>query len=135
MKEVDGNYSTVDGIKRRAESLGADEVVDLIERAENRIYEDGDGYLIGYPEQGDGPPSYESEMFFHLGILAGAALEREYPAPSDHGVGDRNPATGTERHTTECDCPACVMTDEQFNDLQAERSRSLNTETDHEVDQ
>ena len=79
---IPGDYDSVEGIKERARALGAPEAAELIERAENRIIEDGDGYAIGYPEPDDDPPSYHLEMLFHLGILTGAAMEREWPAGS-----------------------------------------------------
>ena len=80
--DIPGDYDSLEGIKERARALGSPEVVELIERAENRIIEDGDGYAIGYPEMDDEPPSYGLEMTFHLGILTGAAMEREWPAGS-----------------------------------------------------
>lgn len=102
--EESNPYNTVEGIKKRAIELGESRVAELIERAENRVIEHDDGYSIGYPARDDGPPSYDLEMFFHLGILTGAALEREYPAgpigpieepdlPEYHGQGNPEPTS------------------------------------------
>lgn len=78
--DVPGDYVTVDGIKKRARALDNPDAAEIVERAENRIREKGDGYVIDLPEEDS--DFYEMEMFFHLGILTGAAMEREYPSPS-----------------------------------------------------
>lgn len=77
MSEIEGDYDSVDGIKKRAESLNNPMAKHLVERAEDRVYydEDAGGYRIGNPDE-DG----SIEFLFHLGVLTGAALEREYPA-------------------------------------------------------
>lgn len=76
-EEIPGGYNTVEGIKERAQHFGNPVVATLIDNAESRIYECGDGYRIENPSEDSG----ELEMLFHFGILTGAALEREYPAP------------------------------------------------------
>lgn len=77
--QIPGDYNTLEGLKTQALSLGNTIVPAAIERAEDRIveYEDG-GYGISPPDTTD--PN-DAEMFFHYGILAGAALERKYPGP------------------------------------------------------
>lgn len=79
--ELQGDYDTADGIKTRCRELDKPRVADFIERAENRIIEQENGYTIGLPEDDGEWPPYDTEMLFQLGILVGAALEREYPAP------------------------------------------------------
>lgn len=78
--DMQGDYETIHGIKTRCRELGRPRVSEFIERAENRIIKEEDGYTIGLPEDDGEWPSYDIEMLFHLGILVGAALEREYPA-------------------------------------------------------
>lgn len=82
--DTPGSYETVDGIKQRAMHFDQPAIVDMIEAAEDRIYESEGGYGIEAPED-SGPDSVE--MLFHLGILTGAALEREYPAAIEGGDG------------------------------------------------
>jgi len=78
--DIPGDYDSLEGMKERAEALGNPFIPMFIERAKDRIVERGDGYSIEAPET-DGPN--DAEMLFHFGILAGAALEREYPAPTE----------------------------------------------------
>lgn len=85
--EIPGDYDTVGGIRRRASALGNPIIPMFVDRAEERVFADGDGYRIEAPET-DGPN--DAEMLFHFGILLGAALEREYPAPN------RSPGADTE---------------------------------------
>lgn len=82
--ETPGGYETVNEIKERAEHFDQPSVVHMIEAAEDRIYETEDGYGISPPDV-EGPGGVE--MLFHLGILTGAALEREYPASIEGGDG------------------------------------------------
>lgn len=83
--DIPGDYDSLEGMKERAEALGNPFIPMFIDRAKDRIVERGDGYSIEPPETDD---PKDAEMLFHFGILAGAALEREYPAPSDISGGD-----------------------------------------------
>jgi len=82
--EIPGDYDSVVGIKTRARSLGNPIIPLFIERAEDRIIERDDGYSIESPDV----DANDAEMLFHFGLLTGAALEREYPAPVSIGEAD-----------------------------------------------
>lgn len=79
LDDIPGDYSTIEGIKERALALENPVMAAIVERAEDRVYYDEGvgGYRIEPPDT-DEPDSLE--MFFHFGVLTGAALEREYPA-------------------------------------------------------
>lgn len=82
--EIPGDYDSVAGIKTRAKSLGNPIIPLFIERAEDRIVERDNGYSIKSPDV----DANNAEMLFHFGLLTGAALEREYPAPDSIGEAD-----------------------------------------------
>lgn len=77
--DIPGDYSTVGGIKQRARALGNDEVTELLERIEDRVYRDDAGWVLENPPE----DASEAEFFGTLAVLFGAALEREYPAEVD----------------------------------------------------
>ena len=75
--DIPGDYDSLEGMKERAAALGNPIIPVYIERAKDRIVKRDGGYSIESPDvDGD-----DAEMLFHFGILAGAALEREFPAP------------------------------------------------------
>lgn len=82
--DLPGDFDTIEGITERARALGSEPFAQLVEDAENRIRwnEEKGGYEIAPPEGAseDDPLEEHVEMLFHLGILTGAAFEREYPA-------------------------------------------------------
>lgn len=80
--EIPGDYDSLEGMKERAMELGNPIIPMYIERAQDRIVEYDDG---GYGLEAPDVESNNAEMLFHFGLLAGAALEREYPAPDSAG--------------------------------------------------
>lgn len=78
--ELPGNYSTVDGLKKRARALDQPAVAEIIETIEDTVERDPEsGY---YSVEGFKPVQKEhgdAGALFYLGVLVGCALEREYP--------------------------------------------------------
>ena len=77
--DIAGDYDSIEGIKKRARELGNPEFAALVEHAEQRVQEVDGGYSLQTPDK----DSNSTEMFFHMALLTGAALEREYPAPDE----------------------------------------------------
>lgn len=97
-EEIPGDYDSLDGIKERATALGNPVVAALVDRAEERVYYDADvnGYRIEAPDTDPKADELDVEMLFHIGLLTGAALEREYPAPEDGWDNDPGDSLGSE---------------------------------------
>lgn len=85
--DLPGGYNTLSGLKKRVQALDNPLMAAIIKRAEERVYYDDEagGYNIRPPKT-DNPN--DAEMFFHFGILTGAALEREYPADAPEEARD-----------------------------------------------